>query len=353
MESVDYSIDVADALDGVLQPFEHGAFFGHNEEIDVFLRAAQSGRMHHAWLLHGPRGVGKATFAFRMARALAERDDARDLTRDAIEQSADENTSRFRKVARGAHPNVLHIKVPFDEKSRKFKTQITVEEVRKCISFFGTTAGNTGWRIAVIDGANDMNRSSANGLLKILEEPPEKTIFFLLSDQPAQLLPTIRSRCQTLAFNPLGLDDLNNALRATTDFDTTQEITDLSQYRDLVGGSVRRAYQFATSGTAELHDTFLSLMNQRPGYDFKQLQTFADAVSGRGSEERFGFFVDFLDLFIAGTVRDQEATGSSTEQLVRWAEVWDKIHDRLRLEQSLNLDRKQTVLASFQDLRAV
>lgn len=349
MDSDDYRLAIAERIDGLKQPYEHGLFIGQETAQAHFLAAANSGRLHHAWLLNGPRGSGKATFAFRLARHFAEMEgDASALSAGDLDAAASPGNPAFRKIATGGHPNVLHLRIPYDEKTKKFKTQLTVDEIRRSVGFFGTTAGDKGWRIAIVDSANDMNASAANALLKILEEPPARTLFFLISDRPGRLLPTIRSRCQRLEFSPLDTGDIAKILSEVADGGEFDPVN-LPHYRDIVGGSVRRAYQFAIHDAAALFDDFNALLRQRQDYDIHALHRFADRVSGRGEDEKFRFFVDFLENRLLSKVRGE----GDAAALVSWAEVWDKMHARLDREERLNLDRKQTVLALFYDLRAV
>lgn len=341
---------IADRIDGLLQPFEHGLFVGQAESEARFLAAAGSQRLHHAWLFCGPSGVGKATFAFRLARHfLSVHGQASAVTTDDLDRAADPNNPVFRKVARGGHPNILHLRVPMQESGKGFRTVITVEEVRRTVGFFGSTAGDLGWRIALIDSANDMNLNAANALLKILEEPPPRTLFFLLSDQESRLLPTIRSRCQRLAFRALDDAPLARALRnAAPDLADGDIATAIRDHGAIIGGSVRRAYRFSAGDTADILMTFQHLLDAGPAYSMAELHRFADQISARGADDLFALFVDYLESHLGAKVRQ----GGEARSLVRWAEVWDKVHARLALEKSINLDRKQTVLALFQDLRS-
>lgn len=347
MSSTEYELAIADRIDGLKQPYQHGLLKGQFEAEERFLEAACSGRLHHAWLLSGPRGCGKATFAFRMARYFVEaQGSVTTLSSSDLDTAATIDNPAFRKIANGSHPNVLHLRVPYDEKTKKFKTQLTVDEVRRSVGFFGTTAGDKGWRVAIVDGANDMNANAANALLKILEEPPAKTLFFLLADQPSRLLPTIRSRCQHLRLKPLGIDDLIAALDNASD-ENDFAVEPLKKHQNIINGSVRRAYHFSTYDAGTLFNDFNTIIAQQPAYDMPMLHRFADTVSARGADEKFSFFVEFLENYLNHKVRQ----GEGATPLVSWAEVWDKVHARLDEEESLNLDRKQTVIALFHDLR--
>ena len=347
MQSVDYDIPIADRIEGLFQPYENGCFVGQEAADTRFLAGAKAGRLHHAWLLCGPIGVGKASFAFRIARAFCELAHSQPLPDiEALVASSNVDHPVFRRIASGGHPNILHLRIPLDEKSKKFKTQLTVDEVRRSVSFFGATAGEIGWRVAIVDNADQMTISAANALLKILEEPPEKTLFFLLSSQPGQLLPTIRSRCQQLDFKPLNYADLTTALSAASSRGEALDFESLQNYNAHLGGSVRRAYQFLENDMASLVDDCHSLLASQPNYNMAALHGFADQVSVRGGDEKYHFFIDLMEDYISQKVRSD----GGPEALVSLAKVWEKMRERIELESRMNLDRKQTVLALFHDV---
>ena len=194
----DSDLPESDRLGEFPHPREATDLFGQSEAEQTLFDAFMSGRMHHAWLLTGPKGIGKATLAYRAARfvlqhgvpEIASAARATDLSTPADQPVA-------RQVIAGSHPNVLTLRRPWDDKAKRFKTVLTVDEVRRTAGFFGLTAGVKSWRIAISDAADDMNVNSENALLKILEEPPPQSLFFLVAHQPGRLLPTIRSRCRT------------------------------------------------------------------------------------------------------------------------------------------------------------
>lgn len=337
---------IHDRIEGLKQPFEHGLFTGQDAAENHFIKGAQSGRLSHAWLFSGPRGCGKATFAFRLARYFVQaRANPQALQKAHLDEAANEESPEFRQIANGSHPNILYLTIPYDEKAKKFKTQISVDEVRRTTAFFGSTSANAGWRIAIVDNANDLTISAANALLKILEEPPEKTLFFLIADQPKRLLPTIRSRCQNLTFNELSGGELYEALMNATD-ELSFDLDDINQHQDIINGSVRRAFHFASQDAVTLLDDFTKLINQ-PSYDMPMLHQFADQVSARGADEKYLFFTEFLENHLVNKIRQ----GEGAQATISWADIWDKIHARIKDEESLNIDRKQTVLAMFHDMR--
>src|SRR6516225_10538730 len=176
-------------------------------------RLVEAGRLPHAILLSGPRGIGKATLAFRFARFLLAKGD--DATKAAAESALaiDQESGVFHRVASGGHADLLTVERAYDPRRRRLRGEIVVEDAREITSFFRLTAAEEGWRIVIVDGAEEMNRSAANALLKILEEPPRQALLLLISHSPGLLLPTIRSRCRRFPLDPLARALVTRRLR--------------------------------------------------------------------------------------------------------------------------------------------
>jgi DNA polymerase-3 subunit delta' len=204
------SEETAGILEGAVPPARNPHLYGHQAAEEFLARSYRSGKGHHAILIEGPEGIGKATLAFRFANHVLSHPDP--ATAPDHIADPDLNSSVSRQIASGASHNLLHLARPVDEKTGKTKTAITVDEVRRAGHFFSQTSGTGNWRIVIIDPADDLNRNAANAILKILEEPPRRALFLVLSHAPGKLLPTIRSRCQSLRLSPLGDRDLAKAL---------------------------------------------------------------------------------------------------------------------------------------------
>ncbi|MBM3606380.1 MAG: DNA polymerase III subunit delta', partial [Alphaproteobacteria bacterium] len=189
-------ISEPDRVPGAPHPRHAARVIGQDSAIAAFVEAARGGRLHHAWLLTGPRGVGKATLAWTIARWLLAGADSADLF-------ADRDSPEARRIAALSEPRLQLIRRPWDDKTGRLRTEITVDEIRRLLSFFHLSAAEGGRRVAIIDAADDMNIAAANALLKALEEPPTDALILLVAHQPAGLLPTIRSRCRTLRLAPL------------------------------------------------------------------------------------------------------------------------------------------------------
>ena len=330
-------------------PEEQPVWFGSADAERTLLDAYRSGRMHHAWLIGGPKGIGKATLAFRFARfVLAHPDPKSAEVTAATDLSVAEHSPAFRKVANRAHPNLLVLERPYDDEKKRFKTELTVPEIRKTVSFFGSTSGEPGWRIAVVDPADDMNPSSANALLKVLEEPPSRSLFLIVSHAPGRALPTIRSRCRRLELPPLSSQAIADAIRAHGDVDE-----DLELAAALAEGSLRRAILLMDGGGIQTHRDLTKLLARLPDIDIEAMHAFADSVSGRGDDDGWVGFTDMLSAWLNRRVRGEAEPESSMSPnpkvrgtpLERWAEVWETLRQSVDDADEYNLDRKRTVLS--------
>jgi DNA polymerase-3 subunit delta' len=185
-------------------PHETRVLFGHAEAEQMLLSAYRGGRIPHAWLIGGERGIGKATLAFRMARfVLANPDPKAPAVQRATALDVPADHPVARRIAGQAHSDLLMLERVINEKTGKLFTVIRVEDVRRSVAFFGSTAGEGGWRVAVVDSVDELNGPSENALLKVLEEPPPRALLLLVSNAPGRVLPTFRSGCRTVILGPL------------------------------------------------------------------------------------------------------------------------------------------------------
>ena len=191
----------ADRLEGFPHPRQTKKLFGHEAAERVLAESLSDGRMHHAWLVCGRQGIGKATLAYRFARAALAHPSERAANGQSLEVG--EDTSAARQVRALSHPGLLVLRRPYDEKGKRFAASIPIDEVRRLRSFLSHRAGEEAWRVVIVDEANELNVNAANALLKSLEEPPARAVFLLVSSAPGRLLPTIRSRCRMLSLQPL------------------------------------------------------------------------------------------------------------------------------------------------------
>src|SRR5665213_2883367 len=234
-----------DRLEGFAHPRETHRLVGQDEALARAARAIRSGKPPQAWLITGPPGIGKATFAYRVARYLlafgATAEGPADL-------SVPENNAASIQVASASHPGMLVLKRGYND-AGKLMTVLSVAEIRRLAGFFGMTSGAGGWRVAIVDTADDMNDNAANALLKLLEEPPSRAMLLLLSNTPGRLLPTIRSRCQRLELRPLDTAMVERELARLLPDSSSGEYASLAR---LSGGSIGAALQLASGEGAKL-----------------------------------------------------------------------------------------------------
>ncbi|ATU91697.1 DNA polymerase III subunit delta' [Phyllobacterium zundukense] len=327
-----------DAIDGVPAPSANPALFGHAAIRAFLAQAYQSGQMHHALLLEGPQGVGKATLAFHLAGHMLKYPAEREAPLTLAEP--DYGVAPYRQIASGTHLAMLHISRPVDAKTGKFKTGITVDEVRRVTHFLNRTSHDGSWRIVIVDPADDMNRNAANALLKTLEEPPQRTLFILISHSSGRLLPTIRSRCQSIRFDSLERQDLLSALAAINlDTEQSAETDSLIAHAD---GSVRKAALLLAFGGLEISETVDAVLS-KPTFDVPKAHALATALSGRDAEIQYDLFLEDLLARIAGKARLSAEQGD-VMQANRWSNLWNDMQSEARDAAAFNLDRKQTVL---------
>ena len=334
-----------DALPGVPLPREQSELIGHGEIERSLLDAYRSERFHHAWILGGPKGIGKATLAFRFARfALAHPDRFGETVRNAQSLAVPSNGTFFHQIAAGAHPNVLHLRRPWDERGKRFKSDLPVDEVRKTVSFFGTTASADAWRVCIVDAADDMNQSSANALLKILEEPPARSVFLVLSHTPGRLLPTIRSRCRRLDLAPLSQSDLVAGLSTNAPHlsASDQDIHDVTEYAD---GSLRSAFVLLAGDGLAIARGFMKLVESGGNVNIGALHGLGELVSARGQSDNWESFQHvaehYLHSLLSRSARSGHAGLSFAHEV---SSLWDQFNQAVRDADALNLDRKQVVL---------
>jgi DNA polymerase-3 subunit delta' len=339
-----------DAIEGWPAPEAQTGWVGAAVAEQTLLDAYRGGRMHHAWLIGGAKGIGKATLGYRFARfALAHPDPTAPDVATATSLAIDEAHPAARKVAARAHPNLLVLERPYDDERKRYRTELTVPEIRRTVSFFGSTAADKGLRIAIVDPADDMNASAANALLKILEEPPSRSLFFIISHAPGRLLPTIRSRCRRLDLAPLSTEAIAGALRQNASSDEGFRLA-----AALADGSLRRAITLLDGEGIAIYRDMARLLEGLPAIDGGAMHAFADRVSGRGAEEIYEGFLELMRGWLARRVRrEAEPEGGRPGEgvpLERWAEVWEKLRESSQTAEDLNLDKKQVVLSLFMSL---
>jgi DNA polymerase-3 subunit delta' len=324
---------------------------GHETAEATLKQLVDSSRLPHALLLSGPRGIGKATLAFRLARYVLWRGGegaGLDMFGAPAETglpglAISPESGVFRRVAAGGHADMLTVERAFDPRRKRLRSEIVVDDVREIGAFLHLTAAEGGWRVVIVDGADAMNRNAGNALLKILEEPPRRALLVLVAHSPGKLLPTIRSRCRQMKLAPLLDADLRVLLARYCPGlgeDATARVADLAE------GSIGRTLELAGSGGVELYRTMLGMLARRPGIDPLALHGFADRLARAEAEDAYRALEDLLRHHLA---RQAAAAARAGERgaAARWARLRDDIANDFARADGLNLDRKQTILSAF------
>ncbi|HXT82579.1 MAG TPA: DNA polymerase III subunit delta' [Acetobacteraceae bacterium] len=328
----------------VPEPRANPSLYGHEAAERELSDTMRAGRMHHAWLITGPDGVGKATLAYRFARRLlAGVPEGESLALDPAHPV-------FRRVAAASHADLLTVERTVNEKTKRLRTQIAVEDVRRINSFMALTPAEGGWRIVIVDGAEDMNQSSANALLKVLEEPPARAILLLACSAPGRLLPTIRSRCRRLRLSALADQPMARALA-----ELLPDLLDDERGRMLTvaEGSPGRAILLAEQEGLTVAAMVEKVLGELPNLPPSRGYEIADALAR--SETGFSTFMDLLRTGLAAAVREAVRGRADEEQerlvalrpLEAWGEVW---HGLTRLQDETErfaLDKRQAIVAGL------
>jgi DNA polymerase-3 subunit delta' len=296
---------LSDQIEGYPHPKVTETLFGHEVAEQEFLNCYKSRKLHHGWLITGAKGIGKATFAWRMAKFLLSQPIDGNQVNQLFENSSENQTNGVEKnfdkaittrILAESEPRLVVIRKSFDEKRKTFRSSIRVDEVRKLKTFFSLSVSDGGSRVAIIDSADDLNINAANALLKTLEEPPKNTVFLLISHSPQSLLPTIKSRCRELRLNNLMKSDLVSALGQ---INLSIPENDSAIYSLLGSGSVGNSIRLLEHDGANLYRTLLSFLNQLPNLNGLELEKFIGTLSGNKNRSRLELFIELLNMVIA------------------------------------------------------
>ncbi|WP_299923832.1 DNA polymerase III subunit delta' [uncultured Pelagimonas sp.] len=367
----DVELPEPDRIEGALHPRETPELFGQGRAEADFLTAFNTGRLHHGWMLTGPRGVGKATLAWRIARFLLATPlvDKNDMfgappPPETLDISPDHPVAH--RVLALSEPGLFLLRRGPTDKGDKLAAEIRVNEVRKLGHFFSLSAADGGRRVVIVDSADELNIQAANAILKMLEEPPANTTILLISHQPARLLPTIRSRCRVLRLGPLSPDDMTIALAqadAHVDPADAPALTELSQ------GSVGEALRLINLGGLQLYSDILAVLGSLPNFDRARMLSLSDSCAGKGKEARLDLLLTLVDQLTARLARTgvtghpplHEAAPQEAGILARlspdphtgrhWATLAGQASDRARHARAVNVDPAALVTDLFLQLK--
>ncbi len=366
---------MADKIEELVIPAPRGNsdLLGHEQAEKTLLSAWNSGRLPHGWLITGPRGIGKATLAFRFARfVLSQDENSGGLFGDApVSLHVDPESPVFRRVVSEGHGDLMTLERRMNKDGKRLRGSIVVEEVRAAGRFLALTAGEGGWRVLVVDAADDLNTNAANALLKTLEEPPKQTLVLLVCHSPGRLPATVRSRCCRLALRPLSLELTGELLSRHAPHLAHEEAKALAYLGE---GSIGRALRLAETGGLGIFSEIMSLLENLPGTDIAALHRLGDRLARPDAEKVYRTATDLLTWWLARVIRtgarfrkpgdhhiaaelevirgeaDCARNLLALAGLDRWAEVWEKITRLFAQADGVNLDRKQVILNAFHEM---
>jgi DNA polymerase-3 subunit delta' len=339
----------SDVFESAPHPRTATRLVGHGVAEAEMLNAYRERRLAHAWLIAGREGIGKATLAWRFARfVLVHPDPAAPAVRDALDLSTPADHPAARQLAAMAHPDFALLRREWNPKTKSFFTEIRVDDVRAHLGVFHMSAGFGGWRVAIVDSADDLNRAGANALLKMIEEPPPRSLILIVAHRPGQLPPTIRSRCRRLLLGPLAAGEIGEIVKGLGPPWSAAGAEDIAAAASRADGSVRetmRRLDPAGQGLGALIDATLA---QLPRADRRAVHKLAEAVSGRAAGDAFERLTVGLYDWLAARCREP----SSPARLEAIAALWERLRAATRETEALNLDKKLHVLAVFEEIAA-
>ena len=317
----------------------HPALVGHDDALREVREAFASGRMHHAWMITGIEGIGKATLAKQIAR---------DVLGGGYRHAENPDYLRTAKMVDAeSHPDMLIIRRPMDEKTGKQKITLPVDEARKAAEFLHKTATHGVWRVVIIDEAHTMNANAQNAILKIVEEPPAHTLILITVTVPGALLPTIRSRCRLLKLSPLSPDDMRHILEITA---PNAPPEDLAAIITLARGSVGFAEQMLQVNILPLYREMTAILAAMPAMNVPAVHKLADQIARKGDSDAF----TLLSALLVDHLRDVTVTQAIGNGAARQAlRLWQQVGDIVSAVDDANLDRKLAFINAMTAIKSL
>lgn len=332
-----------------IAPKDNPYLIGHEKAESFVLEAWRQNNLHHALLISGEKGIGKATFAYRIARFLLQADETKRNNYKSLEISPE--SSVFRQINSGSHPDLKVIERGYIKTDRqkiikaiqsgnymsdeelsdlKKSSEIVIDDIREINDFLSKSSANDNWRVVLIDCADEMNRSSSNALLKALEEPPHKTLMMLISHNPAILLPTIRSRCTKIELHPLTDNLVASLLRR---YRPELNETKIKKLCSMAKGSIGKAIQYADNHAEEFYEELKALSDAGNNFHIAQMLKFCSTAA---TEDNYELFKELVLKFLLEKARSGKKVDS-------FAALFDKATATFRETEALNLDKKQAI----------
>lgn len=334
-----------------ISPKNNTFLLGQDKAEKILLDAWKNNSMHNSWLLCGLEGIGKATLAYRFARFLLSADESKKESYSSLEIS--ENNPVYKLTVNGAHPDLKIIERDYTDtdkrkivkaikegealseeelKTLKKSAVIKIDEVRMINEFLSKKSADNHWRVVIIDSIDDMNQFSANAVLKILEEPPAKSILLLISHNPGKLLPTIKSRCAKLVLSPLSENEVASLLRRYRPQLTEKEVKGLAA---ISSGSIGKALLYSDNMALRYYDDLCKLIYAKDKFKLADLLSYAETAAK--DEDSFALVQELILKFISENI----ANSSHTDEL---ADVWENAIKIFNETSRLNLDKKQILI---------
>ena len=340
----------ADRVEGCPHPRENYSLLGHEQAERIFLNAMNGKRTHHAWLITGVKGVGKATLTYRMVRYLLG---APQLLNDSLDFSPDDPVSQ--RLASLGHGNLFILRRPYDMKTKKLRSEIPVDSARKLKDFLTRKPSETGWRVVIIDSMDEMNRNAENSILKSLEEPPDKTMFFLISSNPGRLLPTIRSRCVSLRLGAVPQDQIQSWVSSNVqqDADIVEAAVKLSR------GGPGRAYALCMAADQVLIPLSGYISSLTKSADRCDIQISQALARHDRRPYRLLFWEVLSDLLqaqarytVSGEWRSAFKPFPASKPAKNWVELANRITNLARQADELNMDHTSVMMTALNEIRS-
>ncbi len=340
----------SDRFEPAPHPRDTFVLFGHDKAERELLEAFRNGLLPQALIIGGPEGIGKATLAWRMARFIAANPDPRlPAVQRAENLAVDPRNPAARRISAMSFGDLALLRREWSDKTKKHATRITVEDVRAVLHLFEQSAGEGGWRMAIIDSADDLNVHGANALLKLIEEPPPRSLFFLVAHHPGRILPTIRSRCRLLTLQRLEEPALNSAVRAAlAEAGEEASEADVARACARAEGSAREALRLILAGESAVDGLTQRVLARLPDVDWLLAQRIGEAIGAREAESEFDAFLRALYGWLSANLHKNKGLGPRA--LAPYADAWEFLEREARALEIYNLDKRAFVVVVFSRL---